>query len=295
MWGRGTVLLAAGLAPQGPKPTGIGTFTSAQARCVCRALKSDLPRHLEPRISPGDTYRDEAPGPPVARALRRDGADSPEIVCRPPGVSTIAQAIQAPNLDKTNNESVSVAGFNRNSDARRPTKVSCRSVSSTHAAERLGVLANQHSKEIERFLFRLGVPQSELDDVTQHALIGMARHLDEVEHGCERSYLFGIANKVALHERRTRARRQRTQRAYAEYAPWSVATPSFDERSHAREIIDKTLAKLPEPFRSVLVLFELEQLSIDQVAEALQVPVGTVGSRLRRARLLFRRLASEAA
>lgn len=74
---------------------------------------------------------------------------------------------------------------------------------------------------------------------------------------------------------------------------------SFDEERHgaedgttdaralardARETLDRALRKLPEEFRSALVLREIEGLSYQEIATTLEVPVGTVMSRLSRAR-----------
>jgi RNA polymerase sigma-70 factor (ECF subfamily) len=49
-------------------------------------------------------------------------------------------------------------------------------------------------------------------------------------------------------------------------------------------LLDKVLAELPEDLRAIIVLFELEELRTPEIAEALGIPVGTVASRLRRAR-----------
>jgi RNA polymerase sigma-70 factor (ECF subfamily) len=55
------------------------------------------------------------------------------------------------------------------------------------------------------------------------------------------------------------------------------------------QLADAILAKLPEEQRLVFVLFEVEELSGEQIAELLELPVGTVRSRLRLARDAFRR------
>ena len=59
------------------------------------------------------------------------------------------------------------------------------------------------------------------------------------------------------------------------------------ERLEARALLDRVLDTMPEELRAVFVLFELEELSIDQTASLLILPRGTVATRLRRAREVF--------
>jgi RNA polymerase sigma-70 factor (ECF subfamily) len=67
------------------------------------------------------------------------------------------------------------------------------------------------------------------------------------------------------------------------------------ERSRARALLDSILGELPEPLRSVFVLYEIEQLSTHEIADLLGLPRGTVASRLRRARAEFEKRAQRAA
>ena len=53
-------------------------------------------------------------------------------------------------------------------------------------------------------------------------------------------------------------------------------------------MLDRVLDKMPADLRSVFVLFELEELTVDEVAALLRLPRGTVATRLRRARMVFR-------
>ena len=64
----------------------------------------------------------------------------------------------------------------------------------------------------------------------------------------------------------------------------------LDER-RARELLDRVLDSMEEKLREVFVLFELEEIEIPAIAEILEIPVGTVGSRLRRAREEFSAIA----
>lgn len=72
--------------------------------------------------------------------------------------------------------------------------------------------------------------------------------------------------------------------------PVASALPGLQslEREELRRYVHEALALLPEHYRSALVLFELEGLSYEEIAEVAGAPVGTVRSRLNRARLMFK-------
>ena len=55
----------------------------------------------------------------------------------------------------------------------------------------------------------------------------------------------------------------------------------------ARALLAHVMADMPEDLREVFVLFEIEEISIQDIATTLEIPIGTVGSRLRRARQAF--------
>ena len=70
--------------------------------------------------------------------------------------------------------------------------------------------------------------------------------------------------------------------------------PALDEQldaARARALLDEALASLPDDLRVVLVLSELDEITAPSIAELLDVPVGTVASRLRRAREHFSKVA----
>ncbi len=114
--------------------------------------------------------------------------------------------------------------------------------------------------------------------------------LDTIEPGKERSFLFGIARRRAAALRRSidRASR-REEKAFEGAETWQAAPDSAEEtnREHARATLDEVLDALPADLRTVLVLYELEEMEMAEIAELLEIPAGTVASRLRRAREKF--------
>ena len=157
---------------------------------------------------------------------------------------------------------------------------------STHA--RLRAVADEHYEFVWRTLRRLGVRPPETDDATQQVFVVLAQKLHEVELGKERSFLFGTAARIAASTRRAQSRWTELP---ADDAPTFPAVDSNAElrleRAAARELLDAILASMSDERRVVLVLHELEELTIGEIAELLDLPFGTVASRLHRARQEF--------
>ena len=80
----------------------------------------------------------------------------------------------------------------------------------------------------------------------------------------------------------------------AELVEFDSAQPHCGGNVENRVVIEKLLSQLPAELRTTLVLREMEQLSYEEVAEVMQVPIGTVRSRLHTARERFRKLWIEA-
>jgi RNA polymerase sigma-70 factor, ECF subfamily len=167
-----------------------------------------------------------------------------------------------------------------------------RSLMSTRTAEqRLTLLMQQYFDFVWRSLRRLGLDVADADDATQEVFVLASRKLDTIAPGSERSFLFGTALKMASTRRRTLKRRP-------ERADVDVNVEEQDEQSapgperltqltQARELLQALLAEMALELRAPFVLFELEELTVPQIAELLAIPPGTVSSRLRAARAEF--------
>ncbi len=151
---------------------------------------------------------------------------------------------------------------------------------------------DQHYDVVWRSLRRFGVASDEVDDAAQEVFIVAARRLDDIEIGKERSFLFSTAMRVASDARRARARRRTTADGSEALAEVKDPCPTADvlsDRLRARELLDQVLDTMSEDQRSVFVLFELEGMTMAAIAEDLDLPSGTVASRLRRAREHYQR------
>jgi RNA polymerase sigma-70 factor (ECF subfamily) len=149
-------------------------------------------------------------------------------------------------------------------------------------------LVTDHLDFVWRSLRRFGVPTADVDDAAQQVFLIVNDKLAKIQPGSERSFLVGVATRVASHARRAYNRREvAQQKLSANPLEVSLDPEQLTERLQARELLDRVLDAMPQDLRAVFVLFELEELSIDQVARLLAIPRGTVATRLRRAREVF--------
>lgn len=169
------------------------------------------------------------------------------------------------------------------------------------AASRLSELLRAEYARVWRTLRRLGVDEVCADDATQEVFIVMSRRLGDVREGSERPFLLSCAVRVAANYRRSwRAKHEvADERALAaERDPRPSAEHLLDHK-RLRQALDELLEGWPEDIRTAFVLFELEGLSAPEISQVTDTKLGTVASRLRRARELFqagaRRLRARAA
>ena len=154
---------------------------------------------------------------------------------------------------------------------------------------RLTEMLDVHYRLVWRTLRRLGVPPDRVDDAAQEVYIIAARKLEVVEPGCEKRYLLGTAVRVAANYRRARAARPEVSDE-EQLARETDPAPSADrllDQKRMRELLDEVLDSMSRDLRAVFVLFELEGLSVPEIADLTGAPIGTVASRLRRARAGF--------
>jgi RNA polymerase sigma-70 factor (ECF subfamily) len=141
---------------------------------------------------------------------------------------------------------------------------------------------------IWRLLRRLGLPEAQVDDAVQEVFIVAMRRRAEIVAGRERSFLYGTALRVASDARRAAARRRESGSQPLELVPASSPDPEeLLAEKQARAMLDEILQQMDLDLRAVFVLFELEGMTTVEIAACIEVPVGTVASRLARARKEF--------
>jgi len=159
---------------------------------------------------------------------------------------------------------------------------------------RLKALVEHHVDFVARVLRGAGTPQAEVDDDLQRTLIVAARRLADVRPGSEKRFLFRVAQHTAAHARRTLARRREVAQEEApELVDDSSCPEHLTERRRAFKVLERVLEQMDVGARTIFVLYELNNFSTAQIAEILDIPPGTVASRLRRARADFRSKAQQ--
>jgi len=132
------------------------------------------------------------------------------------------------------------------------------------------------------------------EDVVQEALVRAMRYIDGFRGDSARAWLLQIVRNTCFSWlKENRAKNQTTlddfdEAAEAIAAPSSQEPPAIAMRKADKAQIDAAIAALPVAYREVLVLRELEELAYADIARIAEIPVGTVMSRLSRARALVR-------
>lgn len=151
-------------------------------------------------------------------------------------------------------------------------------MSAQHAA-----LVVEHAPFVWRVLIHLGVPRERLDDASQEVFLVLlsGRFLGR---SSLRTFLYGVCKNVANAERR---RHCDERELVTDELPETIVQPAQEgelwiKRAHERLV--QALGRVDEEQRQVFVLFELEQMSMEEVADAMQAPLSTCYSRLYAAR-----------
>lgn len=148
---------------------------------------------------------------------------------------------------------------------------------------RLRLAFNQNYARVWRFLRRMGVPDDGADDAAQQVFLIAVEALGRIAEGSERAFLYGTAVRLAHGLRRRKTREVPGLAVEGELS----ALPSPDQladQKRAREVLDAFILTLDLDTRTVFVLTEFEDFTAPEISELLDVPLGTVASRLRRAR-----------
>lgn len=151
-------------------------------------------------------------------------------------------------------------------------------------------LVAQHYGFIWRVLRGLGLSSADAEDATQQVFMIAARKLDTIDPDRARSFVYGAALRVANNARRGLRRRREVldDELPEEPEPEARGPEKMAELVQARQLLAQVLDRLEEKHRRIIVLAEVEQLEVPEIAALEGVPVGTAASRLRVAREKFR-------
>jgi RNA polymerase sigma-70 factor (ECF subfamily) len=151
--------------------------------------------------------------------------------------------------------------------------------------EKFEILVRRYQRLVATAALRMGVPRQEIDDVASEVFYKVFRSLHRYEPSHALStWLYRITVNAALDHRRARRHDSKS-----EEIPQSLADgrPSQHEEAGDREraaMLQEALGRLPDHYRMPLIMTHVEGMPIEAVAQALDLPEGTVKSRLFRAR-----------
>jgi RNA polymerase sigma-70 factor (ECF subfamily) len=157
--------------------------------------------------------------------------------------------------------------------------------------ERKVELIRAHLTSVWGFLRRLGLSPADAEDAGQEVFITALRKMDAIYEGQEKRFLFGIALRIA--SRRHRSNKSLTSRAASvdvdSCESVGPTTDEYIERKEALALLDEALATMNDEMRTVFVLYELEEMTMPEIAALIDAPLPTLASRLRRAREQFQK------
>lgn len=147
----------------------------------------------------------------------------------------------------------------------------------------------EHFAMVWRGLRRLGVVEGALDDATQDVFLVLHRRWNDFQgQSSLKTWIYGIVMRVASdHTRRARRDSSRYSQVELDLAS-TLATPDqVYQRREAGRLLHRSLERLAETERQILVLVDLEEQSVIDAAEAIGIKLNTAYTRLRRARKSF--------
>lgn len=158
----------------------------------------------------------------------------------------------------------------------------------------LRAIFDEYSPFVWRTFKHLGVPERDIQDLCQDVFVVVHRKLDGFEgRSSLRTWVYGICLRTASdYRRRAHIRREQA----VDEVPSAVLEADQEdqlERARYRKRLLELLDELDEEKRQVFVLYEIEELEMKEIAEAMGTPLQTAYSRLRAARQMLARALSE--
>ena len=164
-------------------------------------------------------------------------------------------------------------------------------------------LVIQHQNSLYWWVFSLVNDEAQAEDITQSAFITAYEKLHSFRSGSFKAWLFTIARNRSYDELRRKKRRPSfslddagaEDRERFDLLPDGAPLPEEALlASEQSERIDQLIGRLPDAFQQVVRLIDIEGLDYQEAAEILNLPLGTVKSRLTRARMKMRSLFEQA-
>ena len=145
-----------------------------------------------------------------------------------------------------------------------------------------------HFAFVWRSLRRMGIREEDAADVAQEVFIVVHRKLPEFAGRSKlTTWLYGICFRVASERRRSLPKPPLAEHEAATFIGRQADPGALAEKHQGLALLERVLDRLPDEQRAVFCLFELEGMTGEEIAEAMEIPLGTAYSRLRLARVAF--------
>lgn len=171
------------------------------------------------------------------------------------------------------------------------------STPSRREADATDALYGHHADQVKRWARRLAGPTADLEDLVHDIfLVALRKGFQQRGEATVDTWLFGITQRVVWSsKRKNRLRQWLFAKNQTELVPSEPRSPQHEaEGREDRARLYRALDKLPEAYRTTLILYELEELSGEEVARLTGTPISTVWVRLHRGReRLLKALAQE--
>ncbi len=160
-------------------------------------------------------------------------------------------------------------------------------------------IVDRYQTRLLNFIYRTVGDRERAEDLVQEVFIRVHRHLARFDRGKKFStWIYTIASNLAKNELRNRSRSPivlfqtmtagwEDEERPLEFEDTQSRPDDLFRKRHVRSLVEQTVARLPQHHREVFVLRELEGRSYEEIAEITHCNLGTVKSRLNRARSSF--------
>ena len=162
------------------------------------------------------------------------------------------------------------------------------------AVDYVGELVERYEQKLLRYGRKFLPREEDIEDIVQDVFISSYQNIKSFDTSRRFSpWIYQIAHNAFVNALRRHSKTPLTMPDFDTFISYHIEeTPKDVEREHRemRALIEKGLDKLSPKSREILVLFYLEEFAYQEIADILQVPMGTVGVRLKRAREQLRQV-----
>ncbi len=156
------------------------------------------------------------------------------------------------------------------------------------------VLVKKYWNDVYRIVYRLVFDKEIAKDITQEIFLKLMDNIKifDVKRGNFRSWLNSISKNYTIdYLRKNKMRLLQQKEDVSELCKWGVGSEVHEDpylrlrRYEKKEFLRSCLMELKEDYRTVIVMRDIENLSYEEMVEVLGIPLGTLKSRLNRARI----------